>query len=254
MVRMFKILWNTICLFLLMAGTQGCNVSADCLGSAGESVRREITPESFDRIEVYEDIELIVSKGEAHGVVVTAGKNLIDDVTLEVAEGKLTISTKRPCALTSGNKVVQVFVTTPELSEIRSYTQYAVRSEGVLDFDRLRLKSVVLAETTGVAIGEFFLQVAVNTLEIEANVLANFEISGKADHLRLRMVDGTVRGYMPDLEVMTADIYHRSAHDITIRPTVSVTGSLWGTGNLILLHTPPVVEVEENYTGKVIYD
>ncbi|MBL7472441.1 GIN domain-containing protein [Robertkochia sediminum] len=251
---MFKILCNTILLFLLMAGAQGCDVSTDCLGSAGESVRREITLSSFDGIVVYEDIELIVAKGEAQKVEVIAGKNLIDDVALEVAEGKLIVSTKRPCAFTSGNKVVQLVVTTPELSEIRSYTQYAVRSEGVLDFDRLRLISVVLSETTGVAIGEFFLNVDVNTLEIEANVLANFEISGKADHLRLRMVDNSVRGYMPDLEVMTADIYHRSAHDITIRPTVSVTGSLWGTGDLILLNTPPVVEVEENYTGKVIYD
>lgn len=252
-IRMRAILKYCI-LILVFIAFWGCGLSADCLGSAGETIREEIAIPPFSSIEVHEDIELIVARGDTHKVVVSAGKNIIDNVRVSVVEGRLFLSTDEPCGWQSGNKVTSIYVATPELTEIRSYTQFAVRSEGVLNFDRLTLKSVVLQEPEGVATGEFFLDVDVDRLSIEANEFANFEIKGRADALWLRLVDGTVRAYMPDLVVLDADVYHRSAQHITIRPLMSVKGSLWGTGDLILLNTPEVITVEENYTGKVIYD
>lgn len=241
-------------LVIVLSAFSGCGLDSDCFGSAGQKIREEVAVSPFSSIEVQEGIELIVASGDTHRVVVASGKNIMDNVEVSVVEGRLFLKTEQPCGLLSGDKVVTIYVTAPELTEIRSYTQYAVRSEGVLDFDRLTLKSVVLSEPDGVATGEFFLNVDVAVLNIEANEFANFEVSGRAERLRLRLVDGTVRAFMPDLEVLDVNIYHRSAQDITIRPSASVSGALWGTGDLILLNTPPVVEVEENYTGKVIYN
>lgn len=254
MVVAIRAILQYITLVLLFSVLGGCGLSTDCLGSAGETISEEVTIAPFSSIEVHEDIELIVARGDVHKVVVSAGKNIIDNVGVDVVEGRLFLTTDEPCGWQSGNKVTSIYVTTPELTEIRSYTQFAVRSQGVLDFERLTLKSVVLQEPEGVATGEFFLHIDVDRLSIEANEFANFEIKGRADALWLSLVDGTVRAYMPDLEVLDAQVYHRSAQHITIRPLLSVKGSLWGTGDLILLNTPEVIEVEENYTGKVIYD
>jgi len=48
-------------------------------------------------------------------------------------------------------------------------------------------------------------------------------------------------------------VYHRGSNDMIVNPQISLTGELRGTGNLISLNTPPIVEIDQLYTGQLIF-
>ena len=39
-----------------------------------------------------------------------------------------------------------------------------------------------------------------------------------------------------------------------VRPTESITGKMVSTGNVILKNNPPIVDVQQLYHGRVIYN
>ena len=39
-----------------------------------------------------------------------------------------------------------------------------------------------------------------------------------------------------------------------VNPQASIKGSIFGTGDVISVNRPPVVEVEELYTGRLIFE
>jgi len=48
-------------------------------------------------------------------------------------------------------------------------------------------------------------------------------------------------------------IFQRSSHDITVNPQQSLKVDIRSVGNVISMNTPPVVEVEEYYTGRLLF-
>lgn len=240
------------CVALLLAVT-GCENGGDCLKTAGDLAELELEMDAFSSILVNEDISLVISQGDEYGVKVVTGENLIEDFKAEVDNGQLILTMENTCELLREYKTTKVYVTAPDITEIISSTQFDISSDGVLDFDTLTLRCTRLTDDRWVVSGEFFLQLRVQKLNIRANELANFEVSGTADQLDINLADGDVRAYLADLVVREAQVYHRSAQDITLNATESVRGGLWSTGDLILVNTPPVVEVSQNYKGKVVY-
>lgn len=241
-------------MLLLVIQFTGCESGGDCFRPAGDTIRQDIPVAPFSEIFVNEDIEMILSQGPEFKVVVETGEHLIDDFKAEVTEGRLILSMENTCKVFRAYNAVRVFVSAPEITSIISSTQFAIRSQGELNYSKLSLFSDAFADENVIASGEFRLQVRVGHLSILANELANFEISGTANTMRIYLADGSVRVYMPELRVGFANIYHRSSQDITLYPLDSVKGELWGTGNLRLLNVPSVIEVKENYKGKLIVD
>lgn len=250
---MMKRLFIYISFLFLLINLSGCENAGDCLRSTGDPVEEVLAVGDFKRILVNEDISMVISQGDQYSVKVETGENLLEDFKAEVIDGQLILTMENTCELLREYKTTRVHVTAPDITEIISNTQFDIRSEGVLNYNNLSLKSFTFSGDRWVVSGEFFIEVNVQKLSILANELANFEVWGAADKLSVRLTDGHVRAYMPELVVREAEIFHRSSLDITINPTESVTGELWSTGDLILMNTPPVVEVTRNYKGKVVY-
>ncbi|WP_224488863.1 head GIN domain-containing protein [Robertkochia flava] len=243
-----------IVMLLIGIPISGCDSGGDCFRGAGDRIMEEITVDSFNELFVNEDIEVVVTQGAQYKVVVETGERLFDDFKAEVTEGVLTLTMENTCEILRAYNETKVWITAPDITRIVSSTQYAIRSEGILDFNNLSLLSDGFTLEGSVTNGEFILEVEVDRLSILANELANFEISGRANSLHMNLADGSVRAYMPELYVGYANIYHRSSNDVTLFPVDSVRGELWGTGNLVLVNVPPVIEVKENYKGKLILD
>ena len=237
---------------LLLFVFYGCSNVGDCLTTAGTIIQEELQVDPFDRILVNEDVEMIVSQGDAYKVVVETGENLIGDFSAEVVDGKLILTMGNTCELIRPHNITKVYVTAPELREIVSSTQFRISSVGVLSYERLKISSFTFSDDRWVVNGEFDLNVDVGELNVLGNEMANFEVQGKADVLKVLLKDGSVRLYAPELTVRAAEVIHRSTLNITINPTESVTGELLSTGDLILVNTPPVIDVVQKYKGQVI--
>jgi hypothetical protein len=49
-------------------------------------------------------------------------------------------------------------------------------------------------------------------------------------------------------------VYHRGSNDMIVYPIQHIEGSILATGNVILKNVPPIINVEEVFRGRVIYN
>ena len=164
--------------FLSCNSEKGLN----CFQAEGERIEQEIPVEAFSKIIVEERLQLIVKQGETQKVVLATGENLVNDIEVSVTDGVLTLFNDNGCNLVRDYNISKVYVPTPELTEIRNASGYEVQSDGVLSFDSLTLTSEDVEEEDFYhKDGDFSLELDVNTLNITANGLSNFFISGAAE-------------------------------------------------------------------------
>ncbi|RZS99771.1 head GIN domain-containing protein [Aquimarina brevivitae] len=237
-------------LILISCGSEN---SWDCLQTTGEIITEEVEVVNFNAISVLQRSQLIISQGTQR-VRVETGENLINDVEVYVDNGTLIIDNKNSCNLVRDYGVTKVYVTIPDITEIRNASGLPVIGEGVLSVTELTLTSDDLEEEDLYRkVGDFRLNLDVDQLTIITNGKSNFFLDGRATAVDINFLDGDNRCECTALDVNTLSVFHRGTNDIIIAPQTSVTGELRSTGNLILRSRPAVVDLQELYTGRLIY-
>ncbi|WP_242082527.1 head GIN domain-containing protein [Aestuariivivens sediminis] len=240
------------CLFILVA----CNSenAIDCFQKPGSTLRHEVVVDPFDKIFVNRDIELIVKEGEEQKVVIETGKNLLDDVTALVVDGKLTLTDKNTCNYVRAYGITKVYITSPNITEIRSSTQYYISSDGVLTYPNLTLLSEDYNAPETFTNANFNMHLDNGTLRLVFNNLSNAFISGRTNNLSVVFAAGTSRFEGRNLVAQNVTFWNRGSNDMILNPQQSLKGTISGTGNVISVNEPPVVEVEELYKGQLIFE
>lgn len=226
----------------------------DCVKAAGAITQEVILLESFEKLDVRHRVQLIVKQGEEQKVVLETGENLRGKITLKVTNGELRIENGTSCNLVRDYEITKVYVTSPNINQIRNGSGLSVLSEGVLGFPSLAL----LSEDTGVegdihTVGDFELQLDVESLNIVANGKSNFFISGQAESASIGFYGGDGRFEGQNFIIQNLTIFHRSSNKMIVNPQESISGEIRGVGDVISLNEPPVVEVEAFYTGRLIF-
>ena len=184
---------------------------------------------------------------------IESGEHLISDVNYTIDNtGLLTLNDNNQCNWVRNYAPTKIFVTTPNLKEIRSNTQYTIKSEGILGFPNLKLISENFNEDS-MSSGDFNLRVQNESISVISNNISQFFISGSTDTLFVGFYSGTTAFFGANLLAQDDEISHLSSHDITAHPVQSLSGVLHSTGNLISVNEPPNVDVSELYTGSLIY-
>jgi Putative auto-transporter adhesin, head GIN domain len=228
--------------------------ASDCFQTEGNLIQQEIAVTAFERILVNRDIELIVKEGTEYKVIIETGENLINDVLAMVVENELQLTDFNSCNYVREYGITKVFVTTPTLKSIRNSSQYEVSSDGVLTFPELNLVSEDFTAPGNFTIGDFRLQIQGDKLTVIANNISSFYLSGTVNNLFVGFYSGAGRFEGKDLIAQTIEVFHRGSNDMIVNPQVSLSGELRGTGNLISVNQPPTVDVEQFYTGTLIFD
>ena len=227
-----------------------------CLRTAGAATTQEFDLGAFDQIRVAGDMQLILKQGNEQQVLLKSGKNTIDEVQLEVRDGMLMARYDDGCNLARDYGITQLTVTAPHLVKVRNASVYDVVGEGVLHFPQLLLESNTLDEDPAVFYnsGGFDLVLDAQQVRLSANGKAFFKLKGKTERLNVNFADKTARLEGSELIAKRVEVFHRSANSIIVNPQNSLKGIITGTGNLISVNRPPVVEVDENFTGKLIFE
>ena len=226
--------------------------ASDCFQTEGELITQEFTVTEFQKILVNRDVELIISQGENYRVIVETGSNLLNDIEIDVVDGELQLTDNNTCNFVRDYGVTKVYVTTPNLTEIRSSTQLDISSDGILSFDNLKLISEDFNYSESFTVGDFKLSVSTNTLSVVSNNISSFYIDGVTEELFVGFYSGTGRFEGQDLIANHIDIFHRGSNDIIVHPIESLSGELRGTGDLISVNQPTSINVEQYYTGQLI--
>lgn len=243
---------KTIQIVILLFITTSCSVTEDCFKKTGDFVLQTIEVTNFDKIVVEKGVSLVIKEGPEYQVQISTGANLVDDIHVEVVNGTLQIKDESECNLVRDFGQTTVYITTPSLKEIHSFTEKDIVSDGVLTFPILRLITLEEEKVTGT--GDFRLNVQSGQLVIESNTLAGYFIEGEVQELIVNFYSGNGKFVGTNLQANTIKVFHRSSNDLILYPIESIEGNIYGNGNIILKNSPAIIQVTEHYTGKLIVE
>jgi hypothetical protein len=229
-------------------------VAINCFQTAGNIVQEEFTVSPFERILVNRDIELIIKEAPSIKVTVETGENLLNDIDLEVIGDRLVLTDNNTCNLVRGYGITKIYIEAPNLTEVRSSTQFTVRSDGPLNYNTLTLISEDFIEETDFSVGDFRVRVNSENLNILSNGISLFFVDGNVENLDIGFFSGASRFEGADLIAQHISMFHRASNDMIVNPQQSISGELKGTGDVIALNEPPIVDVQQFYTGQLIFN
>jgi hypothetical protein len=241
-----------ILVFLFLA----CNSedANDCFQTSGDIIQEVVDISSFESILVNRDIELIIKQAPDYKVTIETGENLINDVSVELIGNQLVLTDNNSCNYVRDYGITKVYVEAPNLKDIRTSSQYEISSDGVLNYESLTLYSEDFNGGSEFTVGDFNLKVNSQELEILSNNLSIFYVEGTVENLFVGFYSGSGRFEGENLIAQDVRVYHRGSNDMVVNPKLSLTGELKGTGDLISVNQPPVVNVDRIYTGQLIFE
>ncbi len=225
----------------------------DCIQTAGPTIEFEVETPFFERVIVNRDIQLFISQADNHSVRVETGENLVGDIEIKVTGDQLQLSDKNSCNFVRDYGLTKVYITTPDLSEIRNSSQYEVRSLQTLNFENLVLNSEDFNDPDSFNVGDFRLSLNCSRIQVVSNNISSFYLNGTVDQLSIGFFSGDGRFEGAGLEAQRVQVFHRGSNDMIVNPVQSLSGELRSTGNLISINLPPLVDVQEFYTGQLIF-
>ncbi len=243
-------------LFVLSFFILNCNSenAPDCFQNAGPIAKEIVELPHFNKITVYENVQLVVKQGDAIVVELETGAYLRNEVALSVEEGRLLLRDTNNCNFTRDYGLTKVYVTAPNITEIRSSTGLDITSDGVLAFPSLSLISESFNDPdAGYTSGAFKLELDTQSLSIVSNGISYYNLKGSTDNFSIVFASGDSRLEAEALKANNISLNHRGSNDILVNPQESLKGILRGTGDVVSFSRPAVVEVEELYKGKLIF-
>ncbi len=227
----------------------------NCFQAAGTIVQQEFEVKTFEKILVRPRVQLIVSQGPEQRVVVETGENLMNDIVVASINNTLSIKNNNGCNLVREYGITKVFVTAPNIKEIRNSSGLEIQSDGVLSFPELLLLSEDEENQDQFHIdGDFRLDLNVGTLSLVGTGISNFFLSGTANEANFEIFNGDGRIESADLLVNNLNVFHRGTQKMIVHPLDSLRGEIRGLGDVISVNEPTFVDVEEFFTGRLIFE
>ena len=249
---MNKIIYSLLVLILFLScDSENAN---DCFQESGTIITQEVDLPVFTKIRVNRDVSLVIKEGPIQKIEIETGENLLNDVELLVSNDWLTITDNNTCNFVRDYNVTKVYVTVPNLVEILSSTQFQINSDGLLNFNSLKITSENFSDTSTNATGEVVLQLNSNDVDIVGNNLTTFKLSGFIEDLNIFVASGDAKYNARDCIANKVRVYHRGTNTVTVNPAQELSAELRSTGDLIVLSNPPIQDLEVHYTGEVIFE
>lgn len=240
-------------MFFLMLACDSEN-AWDCLQAAGSTISKEYSVSEFSKIRIEDDVTLFLKQGDSTHIILETGENLLGDISVSVEENTLIVKDKNNCNLVRDYGITKVFVTVPNITEIRNSSAYDVIGEGILHFPQLTLVSNSSAgpETIRKS-GDFYLNLICEDFRVSANGQSVFYITGESEKVTLSFADELPRFEGKNLKIDELTVFQRSANKMIVNPQQSIVGKILATGDIVSYHRPPIIEVKELFTGRLIF-
>jgi len=243
-----------IYIFVLLLVACNSEDGIDCFQTSGNIIQEMVEVSNFERILVNRDVELIIKESPDYKVTIESGENLINDVIVEVIGNQLILTDNNSCNYVREYGITKIYVEAPNLIEIRTSSQYEISSDGILNYNTIVLYSEDFNGGSEFTVGDFRLTVASENISIVSNNISFFYLEGSVTNLFVGFYSGSGRFEGENLIAQYVDVYHRGSNDMVVNPIQSLTGELRGTGNLISVNEPPIVNVERIYIGQLIFN
>ena len=244
---------SLLCSLLLFISCNSEN-APDCLQNTGDLTRIQVEVPEFTNITVFENLNLVLREGAEQTVEIESGEFLSDDISAKVEGDRLIIRNENGCNIFREYGISTVYVTSPNIVQVRSSTGLLISSDGPLTYPNLSLVSESFndpqAETTD---GSFDIELDNERVNIVVNGIAYFKLSGTTNTLNITVAAGDTRIEAESLEAQNVALNHRGSNDILVNPRQRISGVIRGYGNVISANRPNDIEIEEIFEGRLIF-
>lgn len=239
-----------IILFLWVPLLYSC--SKECVEDPGIEIEKEITTPTFSKLIVNHGVEVFITEGNTPKILVKTGKNKLDNVFFEVNNSVLEIKADSPCMFAPNYESIKVYITSPLLTSIRNSGEFTIHSLGVLHYPSLDLL-VEDFNSNYSSIGDIDLEVDNLQVRVVSNGFGNITLRGKTNYLDLFYAAGVGKFEGKNLISKEIVFFHRGENDLSVFPVQNLKGDLYSLGNLVSYNQPSLVNVNQHFSGKLIY-
>lgn len=238
--------------FLLVFLNISCGISEDCFKGNGSRVTNTYLFDNFTKVKAHNGIALVIKQGPVYEVKVETSSTISTELDFQLKENMLIIKDHSTCNMARDYGQTTVYIMTPNLEEIHSKTEQDIKSDGVLNYPLLRLFSIG-DDGDGAGTGNFYLDIEADQLVVESNTISNFYLNGTCQEMLLNIYFGDGRFYGEDLKAQQIHVFHRGSNDVIVYPIQKIEGTIVSTGNVVLKNVPPITNVSQVFTGKLMY-
>ncbi len=242
---MFRILIYKLLLFILIIGSS-CNNenSFDCFKTTGEIVELELTPGSFNRVEINDGMDIFLVNAPEEKVRIKGGENLISKVRIELDSGLLRLYNENTCNWTRNYDPIQVYISAPDFYQIYNFGFGKMVSLDTLKSDFLRL-------TIQYSAAEINLTIDTKILLYESNSISSTVLSGKTKTLHANHFynDGIFNS--ENLDASIVNVLHKGYGSIRVRAD-SLSGTIERNG-LLEYYSKSETSSVEIIEGSLVY-
>ncbi len=248
MKKIFKHITLLLIALLLLTA---CRKTFWCDG--GRKTGKTISPGAFHTIVCGNYTRTQIIPSDDYRIQYTVGEKLASQVNISLKDSVLTVKLDAHCLLRNPENALQVKIFAPDLKVIRNASIYEVFSTDTLKYRHLKLISENFNDPGALNAGTFRLLVHNEKLDIVANGISVFNLKGKTKNLFIGFYGNHPRFEGENLTVQHLVIHHNSTNDILANPVQSAEGDMYSTGDLILYHRPPVLQINRHYKGRIIF-
>jgi hypothetical protein len=242
-------LMKQVSCFLMLIVFASCDKDHlfDCFKSSGpmESETRQVT-QDFNRIDVYNNPEVILTQDSVNSITVEAGGHIISGITTEIENGILTIRNENKCNwMRSYSKTIAVNVHVKNLNLIHHHGSSTISStnqlqSGTFDFNVWNSGDIELSVHADSIYSRQHLAVGDITLSGESTYLYVFNKSNAFT-------------YEKNLSAQNSYIVMKGTGDCHVNVSQSMIVEIYDSGNIYFSGSPQISSTVTG-SGKLIHE
>jgi hypothetical protein len=227
----------------------GCHKAplCDCIDSAGTQTSQVRITDNFNRILVYDNINVYLTIGSPERVTIAGGANLIQNITSNVDSGAVAFHNNNICNWLRSykNSMINIYITMPQIAEITNSGYGTVQSHGTITSD-----SIILYTTN--SSGDIDLDV--NSKYINAHLFgtADITLTGQTNTFSSNFFGGTGYIYNSNLKAQNVFLSSSTTGDCYLHADSTLYVEIFGEGSVYYTGNPKVTYVPEGGSGKLI--
>ena len=206
----------------------------------GNVVEETRKVKEFDEIKVSRGMNVYISQGDETKVVVKADENLLDAIETKIEGNTLKVTSNQNIRRA---KTKKVFVTTPNISMIKTTAGSNVYSETVINSRNLDLSSS--------AGSNMKLKVNADHLTVSVSAGSNIKLEGKSESFSGKATSGS-NLKAEELTTKNCEVNVSSGANIWINTKNDFEGHASSGGNIFYYGNPGTTDIEKSSGGNVI--
>jgi hypothetical protein len=232
---------------LLMTLVASCEKSdpTDCFKNTGKDITEKRDVAFFDKIELNDNVNLVITQSDEYSISVRGGKNLLKKIKTEIVDGTLSISNNNSCNwMRSFDREITVYANVEVINTIDYRGSGDLSSSNALVSD-----SLLLNVWEGAGKVDLNIDVLRNIIYFHIGT-ADVYYRGKAN---LAYITASSFGPIHAEELDVGIIYMRSegSNDCYVHPITRLEATIKNIGNIYYKGNPVVILNDEG-SGELI--